>query len=140
MGKEIFRIARAENSEEMSFPFLETYAIMAAILTFARECQKICIFSDSETAVNIFNKRWSKKNKEINKFIASFDIACTQRNLIVSGQTDAKSKAATTGRTLFSSRRKVEGRNSQPLKESKESYPLETALLPRTLQLMSSDI
>ena len=41
-----------------------------------------------------------------------------------SGQTDAKRKAATTGRTLFSSRRKVEGRNSQPLKESEKAIPL----------------
>ena len=65
----------------ISAPFLETFAVLTAILTLGGSDSDIdlAIIVDCEPAAKIFNKRWCKTNNILNNYIAYTDLASTNR-------------------------------------------------------------
>ena len=86
--RRIFEESKTD-SGRISAPFLETYAVLTAILTLGgMECdidltikdnRDLAIIVDCEPAAKIFNKRWCKTNNVLNNYIAYTDLMSTKR-------------------------------------------------------------
>ena len=70
-------------SGDISVPFLETYGVIASALTLGKPNTRIEIFCDCEPAVIALARRWCKANYNINEYIGTFDLFCTERSMYV---------------------------------------------------------
>lgn len=83
---DILRASLTEKKSNLSVPFLETYGVMVAVLALAGNNQKVQVFCDNDAATKILGKRWCKTSDRLNNYIASFDLLCTNRSLVLQVQ------------------------------------------------------
>jgi len=79
----VCRESESKKLKKLSAPFLETYAMLAAILTLGGDCREILIYTDCNPAASIYGNRWCKTNNKLNSYIAYSDFVCTGRYLNV---------------------------------------------------------
>jgi len=83
----VHRRARvASRSDRMSIPFLESYSLLASVLTLTPGGHRVIVYTDCSPAAHICNTRWSKTSKALNSFIAHFDYECTNRDIFVQAE------------------------------------------------------
>lgn len=79
--KKFYDQARVKETGEISVPFLESYAIMAAVLTLTPNAHRVQVYTDCSPAAQICSSRWCKTNSLLNRYIAYFDFECTNRDI-----------------------------------------------------------
>jgi hypothetical protein len=76
------QLAKSKKSGELSVPFLESYSIMAAVLSLSPDHSHVLVHTDCAPAANICSGRWSKTSDTLNNFIGFFDFECTKRDIV----------------------------------------------------------
>ena len=80
---EIVDQSRTIKTRHISVPFLETFTVLTAVLTFGRDNMNIHVQTDNTSAAQICSSRWCNTNDILNKYIAFYEFQCAKRGILV---------------------------------------------------------